>query len=102
MTASTVSRRGERFDRARNVADLEQRAAVEHLLGDGGSTGGTGTGESLPEPDLPHIGGGEGAPDSVEAPPPEDREEGGTARAALSRITSRRHGDGHDVHPHRR
>ena len=84
MTASTVSRRGERFDRAQIVVDLEHREVVEHLLGDSGSAGGTGTGESLDAFCL------------------EDREEGGTAREALSRITSPRHGDGHDLHPHRR
>jgi subtilisin family serine protease len=49
MTASTVVRRGERFDREQIVVDIEHREAVEGLLRDSGLAGATGTGESLPE-----------------------------------------------------
>ena len=157
MTSSAGVRRGERFDREQIVVDSEHRRVVVDLLADSGSPAVTGTDEPLPAPgltlltvsgpasrgvrdlpdaDLPHIGGSDGAPEPVDAVSLELRPDGplapstavagrvlrrtpgavldvqredgrvaqreaGTARQALGRIGSRRHGSGHDVHAHR-
>jgi hypothetical protein len=157
MTSSARVRQGERFDREQIVVDTEHRRVVVDLLADSGSPAVTGTDEpppapgltrltvpgpasqgvlDLPDADLPHIGGRDGAPEPVDAVSLELRpegplapctlvagrvlrrtpgavldvqredgrgaqREGETARQALGRIDSRRHGSGHDVHAHR-
>ncbi|MGY1760846.1 hypothetical protein ACI79G_20310 [Geodermatophilus sp. SYSU D00779] len=109
MTSSAGVRRGERFDREQIAVDTEHRRVVVDLLADSGSPDVTGTDQplpalgrtlrtvpgpasrgvrDLPDADLPHIGGSDGAPEPVGAVPLELRPDGPLAPLTVGVLDS--------------